>query len=88
MREGWTLDELIKCVCTHCNVEQSDLRRRSRDNSASKAKALVCYLGSEKLGIKLIEIADRMEISRPAVSKWVLKGETISCVENWTDGFG
>jgi len=40
----------------------------------SRAKAMICYWGHAVLGIKMREIAARLNISQPAVSKWVGKG--------------
>ena len=64
-------------VCGCCKVERSDLLKRSRENSASRAKVLICYLGTEKLGLTAREIAEELSISRPAVSKWISKGRMI-----------
>lgn len=87
-REGWTIDKLVIWVCAHCEVEHSALCRRSRDNSVSKAKALICYLGAEKLGISTTEIAVRLGISRQAVSKWISKGRSESQIEACLEKFG
>ena len=92
-RDGWTIDKLVIWVCAHYEVEQSALYVRSRDNSVSKAKAVICYLAAEKLGISTTEIAAQLGISRQAASKWIPKGrkesETEACLEAFkvTEGF-
>lgn len=88
MQDGWNLGKLIVYVCERCKVEQSDLLRRSREDTVSEAKALICYLGAEKLGLKSRKIAEQLGISRPAVSKWISKGREIGREEDWLDPFG
>lgn len=88
LREGWTLDRLVSLVCERCEVSRPSLLKRSREDSVSKAKALICYLGTEKLGIKSSEIANYLNISRPAVSKWISKGRQAGEEKYWFDRFG
>jgi REP element-mobilizing transposase RayT len=85
--EGWTLDRLIAWVCEHCDVQPPELYKRSRENPASKAKALICYLGVEKLGLTSAEIARHLKVSRPAISKWLSKGRALSRFENGLETF-
>jgi hypothetical protein len=88
LRDGWDLDRLIGHVCAHYRVKQSDLLQRSRKDSVSRAKAIICYFGVERLGLKSREIADQLEISQPAVSKWIAKGRKVSQESSWSDLFG
>ena len=85
--QGWDLDRLLAVVCERCEVAQSELRLRSRENSASRAKAMICYLAKEKLGIRSKEVAQKLAISRPAVSKWIAKGRKIGQENDWVDIF-
>lgn len=86
-RDGWNLDKLPSVVCKRCEVMQSDLLLRSREDAASRAKALICYFGTEKLGLRAREIAEKLDISRPAVSRWVTKGRKLGQEEVWIDLF-
>lgn len=88
IRDGWTLDKLFRNVCEHYELEQSALLKRSRKDSVSRAKALICYFGTERLGLTSREIAEQLQISRPAVSKWISKGRMISKEEDGLDQFG
>ena len=87
-KEGWDLEKLIQHICGRCGIEISDILLRVRGNSVSKAKALVCFLASERLGSKSVRIAERLRISQPAVSKWASKGREISEAEDWIDLLG
>tara|TARA_R110002167_G_scaffold30424_1_gene100422 strand:+ start:18801 stop:19811 length:1011 start_codon:yes stop_codon:yes gene_type:complete len=73
-RAGWDLERLIHKTCAVLNMHPDDLLKKSRKSDASKAKAMICYWGTEKLGLKACDIAKRLTISQPAVSKWVAKG--------------
>jgi putative transposase len=74
-RKGWDLDVLIKQVCLHCEVDESNLVSKARANQLSRAKSLICYLGARELGIKRREIADRLQISQSAASYWIKEGK-------------
>jgi len=82
-RDGWDLEKLIQHVCDRYELEECDILGRSRENSVSTAKTLICYLGNASLGIKSTTIARRLGISQPAVSKWISKGEKASEGEYW-----
>lgn len=73
-RDGMDLDKLIKQVCCRCGAHETDIMMKSRDNEVSRAKALICYWGTKKLGLKARDTADRLNISQPAVSKWASQG--------------
>jgi len=55
--------------------------------SVSEAKAVACFLGVEKLGLKSSEIAARLRINQPAVSKWISKGREIDPDASCSDIF-
>lgn len=86
-RDGWNLEKLIAHVCRRSCVRQAELLARSRNGSVSEAKAIICYLGVEKLGLKSRELADRLRISQPAVSKWISKGRESDKENNWSEIF-
>ena len=69
LREGWDLEKLIQHVCREVGIEESLLINKGRNNSVSKAKGLICYLGVHRLGLSMNTIANRLGISQPAVSK-------------------
>ena len=38
---------------------------------------MICYLGTQKLGLTSRRVADRLRISQPAISKWIDKGRQL-----------
>jgi len=78
IRQGWDLDRLIHRICELFEISESALMKRSRTSRCSDAKAMVCYWGTERLGLTSREIAERLTISQPAVSKWIVKGRALS----------
>lgn len=86
-REGWDLEKLIDHVCEHYWVDRADLYERSRKGQISEAKATICYLGMDRLGLKAGKIANHLGISQPAVSKWVSKGRKVYQADSWSDVF-
>jgi hypothetical protein len=87
LQNGWSLEKLATWVSSYCEVSMNDLQVRSRGDSTSKAKALLCYLATTKLGIKSSEIASYLKISRPAVSKWIVKGRSVAEVVETLEEF-
>lgn len=80
-QQGWDLSRLINRVCDYCQVERESLQNKGRGNALSLAKALVCYWGTKKLGLKSTELATALGMSQPAVSKSVKRG-SVYCRDN------
>ena len=74
IRQGWSLERLVNKVCAQLGVNKADLKKRTRNDHTSRAKEMICYCGTEKLGLTAQDIAHRLDISQPAVSRWVMKG--------------
>ena len=74
-RQGWDLERLVREVCGLLSIDQRDLRKKGRGNSISMAKGLICFWGYHKLGINGNELARFLNISRPAVSQAIQRGE-------------
>jgi hypothetical protein len=81
-QDGWDLDKLIILVCSTCGIAEAEILKKSRAQPVSRAKALICFLSTDKLGISSRELSNRLLISQPAVSKWVSKGRVINEAEN------
>ena len=80
-RSGWTLDLLINKVCKYVGVDELSLLRKARHSNASLAKSLVCYWGTEVLGLTAKEVAERLNLSHSAVSYRVNTGRCY-CEDN------
>lgn len=74
-RAGWDLDRLSKRVCRIFAIEQDQLSKKGRANDVSKAKNLISYWASRKLGVTGKELADYFGITRPAISYCIKQGE-------------
>jgi len=68
-RKGWDLERLVESVCGYFDVEQTELPKKGRQNTLSTVKSLICYWGTQELGLSTTEIAACLGISQPAISK-------------------
>lgn len=75
--EGWNLDSLIKYVCDYCGIQSQELGRKARGRQLGLAKSLICHWGVEELQLSMSQLANRLQISQQAISKWVPKGRDI-----------
>ncbi|HEB87716.1 MAG TPA: hypothetical protein ENI68_11980, partial [Gammaproteobacteria bacterium] len=66
--------KLVDTVCDYFDVKPTDLSRKGRQNTISIVKSLICYWGTQKLGISSTEIASYLGISQPAISKAGVRG--------------
>lgn len=74
-KQGWDLKRLAEIVCHQYGLTTADLQRKGRSNAVSEAKAVICYLASHKLRITGSQLAQFFNISRPAISKAIVRGE-------------
>jgi len=78
LREGWTLDELVARMCEIMNVDPDNLRKKGRESDLSRAQGLIAYFGYRELGISGSELTQLFDISRPALSNAINRGERIA----------
>ncbi len=76
-RAGWNLKKIIWKVCKELEIKEKELRKKGRENNISKAKAIICYLGYNELGMNGKELARYFNISRPSISKLINPGEEL-----------
>jgi REP element-mobilizing transposase RayT len=77
-REGWNIERLAVEVCRMMKIAKEDLMRRSRLSKISEARALFMYWGNRDLGITKKELSEYLNISGPAVTKSVQRGEQLA----------
>ncbi len=77
VREGWDLAMIARKACQTLNTELQSIKKRGKNNSRSEARALICYWACRELGISGRDTAAFLNISNPAVSKNITKGEKI-----------
>ncbi|VAX00967.1 hypothetical protein MNBD_GAMMA21-1113 [hydrothermal vent metagenome] len=72
--KGWDIKTLVNAVCTHFSVNPLEITHKGRQNSLSIVKSLVCYWGTQELGLSSTEIARCLNVSQPTISKAVKRG--------------
>jgi putative transposase len=82
LREGWTLDRLLAKVCEMLKVDPDDLKKKGRESDLSRAQGLIAYWGYHELGIPGSELIKLFDISRPALSKTINRGERVAKEKN------
>ena len=67
--QGWNLDTLKGFVLSQLGVPLSDLQRRGRKNSRSKARAFLVALAKDCLNVKTSMLCQTLQITRAAVGQ-------------------
>ncbi len=75
---GFDLDALASRVARVLNTDPSLLWLPGKNRDKVRARSLFCYWAVRELGVTVAELARRLKISLPAVSKSVLRGEKIA----------
>ena len=76
LRAGWDLSSLIEVVCAYFEFDVEQITDKGRRNTLSKAKSVICYLGTKELGLSSTDIASRLKMSQSSVSKSCKRGRT------------
>jgi len=76
-RKGWNYSAVCDHVCKVMGIERKELKRRGRRNAASKGRALLCKWMVKDLGESRADMAGRLGVSRPAMTKLVRRGQEI-----------
>ena len=65
-----TLDELIAVVCSHVGVEPWEFEHQPKCRLSALARRLIVFLWVSEFGGSQSEVARKLKVSSPAVSKW------------------
>ncbi|HUN53869.1 MAG TPA: transposase [Smithella sp.] len=76
-RLGYDIDKTAARAAGVCGIAPEDIFSRSRQKTKVRARSVFCYWASRELGISYAELARRLDISMPAVSYSVDRGEKI-----------
>jgi putative transposase len=79
-REGWNFETLRRRICLHFGLPDAVIHGKSRADSASKAKSLLCFWAVNELGLTVSAVAQNLDISQQAASKRVKQGARL-CVD-------
>ncbi len=78
IREGWDLAKITNRACELTDIKAELIKKRSKNNSISEARALICYWGVKELGLPGTQIGNFLNISKQAVAKNVERGEEVA----------
>ena len=82
-RLGYDLDRVEAKVAEIYEMEVGEIYLRGKQRKRVKARSLFCYWAVRELGFSLTELAKRLNISLPAVSYAVERGEAIALHDNY-----
>jgi putative transposase len=74
---GINFDQLIVRVAEVMNIEPDQVTAYGKSPQTVQARSLLCFWAHRKLGMTTIEIAKRLKISQPAISRSSKRGEKI-----------
>jgi REP element-mobilizing transposase RayT len=72
--EGWDLEKVANRVAEVMNITLEKVWSTGRQRTTVEARSLFCYWAVRELGVSMSEMARRLNISPPAVSKAVARG--------------
>jgi len=74
-QQGWDITNLIEEVCAYFEVSPTDIVKKGRQNKISNAKNVICYWGTQVLGLASTELTNYLHLSQPSISKASKRGE-------------
>lgn len=87
-QQGVDLEKLAKIVAEALNVEPVELEAQGRQPSRVEARSLFCYWAVRELGSTATLLAKRFNLTQPAISLAVGRGELLAAERGWRlDGF-
>lgn len=87
-QQGVDLEKLAKVVAEALNVEPVELEAPGRQPSRVQARSLFCYWAVRELGATATLLAKRFNLTQPAISLAVGRGERLAAERGWRlDGF-
>ena len=68
-RRGRSIEDIIQEECRKRRVSEQELRKGSRRNRVSEARAAIAYRGKEELGISGAEIARYLGVNTSTINR-------------------
>ena len=81
--QGIGLDEIASRVASILNIDTAEVWALGRYRHIVKARSLLCYWAVRELGTSMASLSKKLNISIPAVSKSVVRGEKIAKEMNY-----
>jgi hypothetical protein len=82
--EGFDFDQVVKRVAQILEIPIEMVWERSRRPTVVEARSLICYWACGELGMRMTELAKRFDLTQPAVSIAVRRGEQIARERKYT----
>jgi REP element-mobilizing transposase RayT len=82
-KQGYTVEKVEKRVMEIFGVEKDVIYAKGRRKIQVAARSLLCYWAVRELGLTATELAKRLEMTQPAVSYAVIRGEQIAKERNY-----
>jgi len=76
-REKWNFNNLLRHVAEVVGVSEKDLLMRGRENARARGRALLCKWLVMDLGMMQTDVANRLGVSRSAVSYLMRRGQDV-----------
>jgi len=76
--EGFDLDRVAERVTTVMNIPIERVWEKNRRPQVAEARSLLCFWASTELAMSMTELAKRLNLTQPAVSIAVRRGEKIA----------
>ena len=72
--QGINIDALIDIVADSLEISSNIIKSNNKQQPGGRARAIICYLASERLGISGAQLARELQLSPSAVSKLISRG--------------
>jgi putative transposase len=72
--KGLDLDGLVHFAADHLGIERALISSSVKERTAARARGIVCFLATDRLGVKGVEIARKMNLTPCGVSKLAGRG--------------
>jgi chromosomal replication initiation ATPase DnaA len=72
--KGMNVDALIGIVADYLKVSAKIIKSNSKQQPSGRARAIICYLASGRLGVSGAQLAHKLQLSPSAVSKLISRG--------------
>jgi len=76
--QGFTLSKVASRVAEVLGVEQEKVWAAGRHREIVKARSLLCYWAVRELGVTMISLSRRLDLSVTAIGKAVIRGEGLA----------
>ena len=81
--DGYDLDAVAERVCQQTGIEMERLWSKGKQPGTVQARSVFCYWANRELGKKTTELAKLLQLSQPAVSQSVRRGEKLCKKHGW-----